>query len=181
MVVLILQMCEFRKLQRLLTARRYSAKAIDDKSTEISISALQYYILGDEISLSLCVCVSVYLCLCLYLYVCLSVCLSVSLSLNFYFSNTYYELWFFYLIPSNGNDIGMASVTFIHIPTQFVLSINNQLISKSHIHSDYKIRYLSSCKVIFWIRVGEGHFQCVVTLKSMAFKNWSIGRRWDNV
>mgnify|MGYP007050265735 CR=1 FL=1 len=92
MVVLILQMCEFRKLQRLLTARRYSAKAIDDKSTEISISALQYYILGDEISLSLCVCVSVYLCLCLYLYVCLSVCLSVSLSLNFYFSNTYYEL-----------------------------------------------------------------------------------------
>ena len=50
MVVLILQMCEFRKLQRLLTARRYSAKAIDDKSTEISISALQYYILGDEIS-----------------------------------------------------------------------------------------------------------------------------------
>lgn len=125
--------------------------------------------------------VSVSLCLCLYLYVCLSVCLSLSLSLNFYFSNTYYELWFFYLIPSNGNDIGMASVTFIHIPTQFVLSINNQLISKSHIHSDYKIRYLSSCKVIFWIRVGEGHFQCVVSLKSMAFKNWSIGRRWDNV
>ena len=177
MVVLILQMCEFRKLQRLLTARRYSAKAIDDKSTEISISALQYYILGDEISLSLCLCVSVSLSLSL----CLSVCFSLSLSLNFYFSNTYYELWFFYLIPSNGNDIGMASVTFIHIPTQFVLSINNQLISKSHIHSDYKIRYLSSCKVIFWIRVGEGHFQCVVSLKSMAFKNWSIGRRWDNV
>jgi hypothetical protein len=179
MVVLILQMCEFRKLQRLLTARRYSAKAIDDKSTEISISALQYYILGDEISLSLCLCVSVSLSLSLCLSVCLS--LSLSLSLNFYFSNTYYELWFFYLIPSNGNDIGMASVTFIHIPTQFVLSINNQLISKSHIHSDYKIRYLSSCKVIFWIRVGEGHFQCVVSLKSMAFKNWSIGRRWDNV
>lgn len=175
MVVLILQMCEFRKLQRLLTARRYSAKAIDDKSTEISISALQYYILGDEISLSLCLCV------CVSVSISMSVCLFVSLSLNFYFSNTYYELWFFYLIPSNGNDIGMASVTFIHIPTQFVLSINNQLISKSHIHSDYKIRYLSSCKVIFWIRVGEGHFQCVVSLKSMAFKNWSIGRRWDNV
>ena len=78
MVVLILQMCEFRKLQRLLTARRYSAKAIDDKSTEISISALQYYILGDEISLSLCLCVSVSLSLSL----CLSVCLSLSLSLS---------------------------------------------------------------------------------------------------
>jgi hypothetical protein len=177
MVVLILQMCEIRKLQRLLTASRYSAKAIDDISTEISISALQYYILGDEISLSLCLCV------CVSVSISMSVCLfvSLSLSLNFYFSNTYYELWFFYLIPSNGNDIGMASLTFIHIPTQFVLSINNQLISKSHIHSDYKIRYLSSCKVIFWIRVGEGHFQCVVTLKSMAFKNWSIRRRWDNV
>lgn len=78
MVVLILQMCEFRKLQRLLTARRYSAKAIDDKSTEISISALQYYILGDEISLSLCLCVSVSLSLSL----CLSVCLSLSLSIS---------------------------------------------------------------------------------------------------
>lgn len=78
MVVLILQMCEFRKLQRLLTARRYSAKAIDDKSAEISISALQYYILGDEISLSLCLCVSVSLSLSL----CLSVCLSLSLSIS---------------------------------------------------------------------------------------------------
>lgn len=76
MVVLILQMCEFRKLQRLLTARRYSAKAIDDKSTEISISALQYYILGDEISLSLCLCV------CVSVSISMSVCLFVSLSLS---------------------------------------------------------------------------------------------------
>lgn len=76
MVVLILQMCEFRKLQRLLTARRYSAKAIDDKSTEISISALQYYILGDEISLSLCLCV------CVSVSISMSVCLFVSLFLS---------------------------------------------------------------------------------------------------
>ena len=80
MVVLILQMCEFRKLQRLLTARRYSAKAIDDKSTEISISALQYYILGDEISLSLCLCVCVSVSISMS--VCLSVCLSLSLSIS---------------------------------------------------------------------------------------------------
>ena len=81
MVVLILQMCEFRKLQRLLTARRYSAKAIDDKSTEISISALQYYILGDEISLCLCVSVFLALSLCLSVFLCLSLSLSISTSL----------------------------------------------------------------------------------------------------
>ena len=81
MVVLILQMCEFRKLQRLLTARRYSAKAIDDKSTEISISALQYYILGDEISLSLCLCVSFSISMSVCLFVSLSLSLSISTSL----------------------------------------------------------------------------------------------------
>ena len=49
----ILQVSEFRNIQRLCTASRSSAKAIYNISTKIDISALQYSILCDEISLSL--------------------------------------------------------------------------------------------------------------------------------
>lgn len=49
----ILQVSEFRNLQRLFIACRSSAKAIYNISTKISISAQQYSILCDEIPLSL--------------------------------------------------------------------------------------------------------------------------------
>ena len=49
----ILQVSEFRNLQRLFIASRSSAKAIYNISTKISISAQQYSILCDEIPLSL--------------------------------------------------------------------------------------------------------------------------------
>ena len=49
----ILKVSEFRNIQRLCTASRSSAKAIYNISTKIDISALQYSILCDEISLSL--------------------------------------------------------------------------------------------------------------------------------
>ena len=52
-LALILQVSEFRNIQRLCTASRSSAKAIYNISTKIDISALQYSILCDEISLSL--------------------------------------------------------------------------------------------------------------------------------
>ena len=49
----LVQVSEFRNLQRLFIASRSSAKAIYNISTKISISAQQYSILCDEIPLSL--------------------------------------------------------------------------------------------------------------------------------
>jgi hypothetical protein len=57
----ILQVSEFRNLQRLFIASRSSAKAIYNISTKISISAQQYSILCDEISLSLSLSLSQYI------------------------------------------------------------------------------------------------------------------------
>jgi len=56
----ILQVSEFRNLQRLCTASRSSAKALYNISTKISISAQQYSILCDEISLSLNIYIYIY-------------------------------------------------------------------------------------------------------------------------
>ena len=56
----ILQVSEFRNLQRLFIASRSSAKAIYNISTKISISAQQYSILCDEIPLSLSLSIYIY-------------------------------------------------------------------------------------------------------------------------
>ena len=56
----ILQVSEFRNLQRLFIASRSSAKAIYNIRTKISISAQQYSILCDEIPLSLSLSIYIY-------------------------------------------------------------------------------------------------------------------------